>query len=155
MQDELFSVETIVAEIEISYTPNIKPSRRPKIKTPDEAYRLLIDTWDKSKIELVEQFKVILLTRAHGVLGICTLTSGTVTNTVADPKQVFSLALKANAVEIMLAHNHPSGSLLPSKSDEELTRKMKVAGQFLDLLVLDHIIVTTEGFYSFAKEGML
>ena len=155
MEDEIFSVETVVAEIEISYTPNIKPSKRPKIKEPEDAYRLLLATWDKSKIELVEQFKVILLTNSRGVLGICTLTSGTITHTLADPKQVFGLALKANAVEIMLAHNHPSGNLSPSKADHELTRKMKIAGQFLELKVINHFIISTEGFYSFAKEGFI
>src|SRR5882724_11253305 len=120
MENETFSEETIVAEIEIRYTPNIKPSQRPKIKTPEDAYRILMATWDKSKIELVEQFKVILLNRAWGVLGICTLTTGTIAGTIADPKQVFGVALKANATEIMLSHNHVSGSLCPSKADHEL-----------------------------------
>ena len=154
MEDEIIT-EMIVAEIEISYRPKIKPSQRPKIKKPEDAYRLLLQTWDKSKIELVEQFKVLLLNRDKRVLGICTLTSGTICGTIADPKQVFGVALKGNAVEIMIAHNHPSGSLRPSKNDEELTKRMIAAGYILELKLIDHIIVSVEGFYSFAQEGAL
>lgn len=155
MNKETNPVETVVAEIEISYRPTVKPSQRPKIAQPEDAYRLLIDTWDMTRIELVEQFKVMLLNRSKRVLGICTLTTGSATQTIADPKQVFSVALKANASEIIIAHNHPSGNLSPSKADYELTYKMKTVGDYLELRVVDHIIVTTEGFYSFAKEGIL
>lgn len=153
--EEQYSVDSIVTEIEISYKPNIKPSKRPKITKPEDAYQLLLDTWDITKIELVEQFKVMLLNRSKRVLGICTLTTGSVVGTIADPKQVFAVALKANASEIILAHNHPSGNLIPSKSDEDLTQKMKAAGMLLELKVIDHIIVTVEGFYSFAQEGTI
>ncbi len=155
MNDQSSSAEIIVAEIEISYTPNLKPSQRPKITSVEDAYQLLIDSWDKSKIELVEQFKVLLLNRANHVLGISMLTSGNITHTIADPKQVFALALKANAVQIILAHNHVAGSIIPSKADYELTYRMKTVGDFLELKVLDHIIVTVEGFYSFARAGIL
>ncbi len=152
MQEETFG---IVAEIELSYTPTIKPSDRPKITTQESAYRLLLKTWDENKIQLVEQFKVVLLNRAHRVLGICTVSSGNVTGTIADPKMIFAIALKANACSIIVAHNHPSGSTIPSVRDYELTRKIKDAGALLDVSVIDHIIVTTEGYYSFAMEGVL
>lgn len=155
MKTEGTSVETVVAEIEISYKPLIKPSLRPKLSSPEDAYRLLIDSWDMEKIELVEQFKVMLLNRAKRVLGICSLTTGSATGTIADPRLVFAIALKANASEIIIAHNHPSGNLMPSTADEKLTLKMKAAGELLDIPVIDHVIVSIEGFYSFAKEGLL
>jgi len=155
MNKETNSGEIVVAEIEIRYIPTVKPSKRPKIGLPEDAYRILIDSWDMAKIELVEQFKVMLLNRAKRVLGICTLTTGSVTGTIADPKQVFAVALKANACEIIIAHNHPSGNLIPSKADYQLTYKMKTVGDYLDLKVVDHIIVTAEGFYSFAQEGTI
>jgi DNA repair protein RadC len=155
MEKEQFLKEITVAEIVVTYKSIIKPSLRPKITGAESAYQLLVDTWDASKIELVEQFKVMLLNRAHRVLGICTLTSGCVTGTIADPKQVFSVALITNATHIILAHNHPSGSATPSRADVELTTRMKVAGELLELKVLDHLIVTTDGFYSFATEGTL
>jgi len=155
MKKETSSLQSIVSEIELSYMPQIKPSARPVIKGQDDVYQLLIDTWDKTKIELVEQFKIMLLNKCNRVLGICTLTTGTVSETFADPKQIFSVALKANATQIILAHNHPSGNLEPSSKDCDLTKKIKVAGELLDLKILDHIIVTTEGYYSFTKEGVL
>lgn len=155
MKEALHAVEMVVAEIEISYKPTVKPSQRPKIGTPKEVYQLLIDTWDMAKIELVEQFKVMLLNRGKRVLGVCTLTTGSVTGTIADPKQVFAVALKANASEVIIAHNHPSGNLMPSKADYELTYRMKTVGDYLELKVVDHIIVTVEGFYSFAQEGTI
>jgi DNA repair protein RadC len=74
---------------------------------------------------------------------------------VADPKVIFQVALKANACSMILTHNHPSGNLQPSESDIRLTRKLKDAGLLLDLPVLDHLIVSSEGFYSFADEGLL
>jgi DNA repair protein RadC len=68
---------------------------------------------------------------------------------------VFMAALKANACGLIICHNHPSGNLNPSRADEEITRKIKNAGDFLDLHLLDHIILSSEGFYSFADEGLI
>lgn len=155
MEKELCSLNSMVAEIEISYIPKIKPSARPLITGQVDTYQLFIDTWDKTKIELLEQFKVMLLNRGNRVLGICTLTTGTVSGTFADPRQIFAVALKANATAIIIAHNHPSGNLVPSTGDYDVTRNIKAAGKFLDIKVLDHLIITVEGFYSFASEGVL
>jgi DNA repair protein RadC len=74
---------------------------------------------------------------------------------VADPKIIYQIALKANACSIILAHNHPPGNINPSEADIQLTRKMVECGKFLDLPVLDHLILTSEGFYSFADEGLI
>ena len=92
---------------------------------------------------------------AQKVLGIYELSTGGVAGTVADLKLVFTAALKANACNIILSHNHPSGNLKPSRVDEELTKKIKEAGTYFDVKVLDHIVVTGEGYYSFADEGVL
>ena len=83
------------------------------------------------------------------------MSSGGITGTVADPRLILAAALKVAACSIMLAHNHPSTSLKPSKADEELTSKIKYAAQFHDIKVLDHVIVSSEGYYSFADEGVL
>lgn len=84
------------------------------------------------------------------------LSTGGVSGTVADPKLVFVAALKVNASNIILCHNHPSGNLKPSKADEQLTLKLKEAGKNLNLPVIDHIIITADsGYYSFADEGLL
>lgn len=97
----------------------------------------------------------MFLNRANKVLGILEASSGGISGTVADPRLVFVAALKANASNIIISHNHPSGNLNPSKADEELTQKIKQAGQLLDIKLFDHIIVTSEGYYSFADEGLM
>ncbi|HUZ58369.1 MAG TPA: JAB domain-containing protein [Hanamia sp.] len=153
-QMNLFSLN-MVAEVELVYKSKVKPSERPLVKSAKECYELLRVTWDENKIEFVEQFKVVLLNRAQRVSGIYELSTGGVTGTVADPKLIFMAALKANACNIILSHNHPSGNLKPSRADEELTKRIATAGIYLDIKVIDHIIVTNEGYYSFADEGLI
>jgi DNA repair protein RadC len=144
-----------VAEIQLTYKSNVKPSLRPKVTGSKDAYDVLLENWDGSKIELVEQFKVMLMNRANKVLGIFELSTGGVSGTVADPKIIFVAALKGGASGIIVAHNHPSGNLTASQSDIDLTRKLKEAGKFLEIQLLDHVIVTTEGYFSFADEGLI
>lgn len=144
-----------IAEVELIYRSKVKASERPHISTSKEAAQLLQKTWDQNKIDFVEQFKVLFLNRANKVLGILEVSSGGVTGTVADPKLIYVAALKANATAIIISHNHPSGNLKPSKADEELTQKIKYAGSFLDIRLLDHVIITSESYYSFADEGMI
>jgi DNA repair protein RadC len=146
---------TKVSEIELIYRSKVKASERPRIRDSQEAYALLMFHWDLNKIELLEEFKVIFLNQANKVLGIFNVSSGGITGTVADPRLIFSAALKASACNIMLAHSHPSGNLIPSRADEELTNKLKNAGQFLDIRVLDHLIVTKDQYFSFADEGLI
>ena len=149
------SILNMAAEVELVYKNKVKPSERPLVKSSKECYQLLLQTWDENKIEFIEQFKVVLMNRAQRVLGIYELSTGGVTGTVADPKLVFTAALKANACNIILSHNHPSGNLKPTRPDEELTKKIATAGMYLDIKVIDHIIVTSEGYYSFADDGLL
>ena len=144
-----------VTEIRLSYVTKVKASERREITSSQDCYHILLDCWTRSSIEFVEEFKVLLLNRANKVLGIVPISKGGVAGTVADPKLIFAAALKANASSVILAHNHPSGNLKPSQGDIQLTQKIKEGGKFLDLPVLDHLIITTEGYYSFADEGIL
>jgi DNA repair protein RadC len=144
-----------VAEIELSYRSKVKASLRPKISASKDAYEILKQYWDESKIEFIEQFQVLLLNRANKVIGIYKVSSGTTVGTVADPKSVFVAALKTNACAVILAHNHPSGNLTPSQPDIDLTKKLVAAGKILDIQVLDHIILTSESYYSFSDEGLI
>lgn len=142
-----------IAEIELVYRTNVKASQRPLVTSSGEVYQILRQCWDENKIEFVEQFKVLLLNRAGRALGIFEVSTGGVSGTVADPKLIFSAALKANASSLILAHNHPSGNTAPSVADRALTKKIKEAGEVLEIAVLDHVIVTTEGYRSLADEG--
>ena len=145
-----------VAEIELIYKSKVKASQRPTVTTSQDAFKLFKQNWDENKIEFIEQFKVLFLNRSNKVLAIFELSTGGVTGTVADPKLVFAAALKLNACNIILCHNHPSGSLKPSQADEALTRKIKEAGRYLDFPVIDHLIISGENnYYSFADEGLL
>lgn len=148
-------VLTQVAEVELIYKSNVKASQRPQIKKSKDAYEILIANWDENKIELVEEFKILLLNRNNKVLGIYEVSSGGITGTVADPRLIFAAALKATACAIILCHSHPSGNLKPSRPDDELTAKIKEGGRYLDIQVLDHLIISKEGFYSYTDEGML
>ncbi|HVZ55470.1 MAG TPA: JAB domain-containing protein [Chitinophagaceae bacterium] len=144
-----------VSEIELIYRSRVKASDRPSVESAREAAELLTSLWDEDKIDFVEQFKVLLLNRANKVLGIVEISQGGVSGTIADPKLIFTAALKANASCLILTHNHPSGNVKPSRSDEEMTRRIKEACTLMDFSLLDHIIISREGYYSFADEGML
>ena len=102
-----------------------------------------------------EEFWVLLLDRSNKVIGRAKISQGGVSGTVADPKIIFKKAIEHLASSIILCHNHPSGNLSPSESDIKLTKKLKNAGNDLDIPVLDHLIVTEAGYYSFADENML
>jgi DNA repair protein RadC len=144
-----------IAEVELIYSTKVKPSNRVKISSSKDAYEILNKTWNVNTIELREEMKVILLNNSHKVLGIYNVSHGGITGTVADPKLIFAAALKANATGVILAHNHPSGNSQPSQADIGLTRKCKEIGELFDIKILDHMIMTTEGYYSFADEGMM
>lgn len=102
-----------------------------------------------------EVFAVLFLNRANKILHFEIVSSGGLTGTVADPRIILKKALETGATSIVLSHNHPSGSLKPSRADEELTQKIKQAALYLDIRVLDHIIVSDEGYFSFADEGLI
>jgi len=102
-----------------------------------------------------EVFAVVFLNQANKINHFEIVSKGGITGTVADPRVILKKALQEDAVSIVLCHNHPSGSLRPSRADEALTLKIKEAAGFFDIKVLDHIIVSNEGFYSFADEGIL
>jgi DNA repair protein RadC len=102
-----------------------------------------------------EVFAVLFLNQANKINHFEIVSRGGITGTVADPRIILKKALEHDATSIVLSHNHPSGSLKPSKADEVLTQKIKLAAQYFDIKVIDHIIVSEEGFYSFADEGLL
>ncbi len=102
-----------------------------------------------------EVFAVLFLNRANKILHFEIVSSGGLTGTVADPRIILKKALETGATSIVLSHNHPSGSLRPSRADEDLTQKIKQAAMYLDIRVLDHIIVSDEGYFSFADEGLI
>jgi DNA repair protein RadC len=102
-----------------------------------------------------EVFAVLFLNRANKINHFEIVSEGGITGTVADPRIILKKALEENAVSLILCHNHPSGSLKPSNADLELTKKIKEAAKFFDIKVIDHLIVSDAGYYSFSDEGIL
>ncbi len=144
-----------VAEVELVYKTKVKASERPVIKSSKDCYETFLKVWNDDTMELQESFKVLLLNRANRVTGVYEMSSGGITGTVADPRLILAAAIKSASVGIILGHNHPSGNLKPSQADQELTFKIKEAGKYLDIKVLDHIIISSEGYFSFADEALL
>lgn len=107
------------------------------------------------KDHLHEVFAVVFLNQANKINHTEIISKGGITGTVADPRVILKKALDENATAIILCHNHPSGNLQPSRADEQLTQKIREAAQYFDIKLLDHIIVSEEGYYSFADEGKL
>lgn len=143
------------SEIQIRYKNKVPYADRIKIRQPQDAYQTIMHSWDENKIELVEQFKILLLDRGNNCLGFSEISTGGVSGSVADPKIIFSTLLQAKASAVILFHNHPSGNLEPSKADLELTEKLCKAGKILDISVLDHQIVSPYGYYSFVEKGIM
>lgn len=143
---------TIVASLELGIRKNIATAKKLNVKQSS-------DVADFLKAELghkqMETFVVLYLNRANNIIQQEVISKGGITGTVADPRIILKKALDHHAVSIILCHNHPSGNLKPSKADEMLTNKIKSAAAFLDIQVMDHIIVSEEGYYSFADEGLL
>jgi DNA repair protein RadC len=102
-----------------------------------------------------EHFWIICLANNNRIKMVELISLGTVNCTLVDPMEVFSFALQNRAVKIILSHNHPSGELIPSAADKDLTEKMLAIGKFINVPVIDHLIITETSFYSFADEGLI
>lgn len=144
-----------IAKVELVYKTHGDLTSRPRITDSSMAYDVLMGEWDMNKIELIEDFMILLVNRAHYCLGVSQISSGGRTGTVADAAIIFATALTANACNIVLAHNHPSGNLQPSAADIYVTQELVKAGKTLGIHVLDHLIVTPKSYYSFGDEGLM
>lgn len=148
-------IPTEVPEVFLKYTSGLQLSKAKQIRSSKEVYKLFLQTWDMELIEFVEEVKILLLNQSNKVLGFYKVSSGGRTGTFADPKLVFAAALKAGATSIILCHNHPSGNTIPSEQDYLLTQKIKYAGALLEIELIDHLIITKGGYYSFKDLGRL
>lgn len=147
---------TGVSEVILTYKTKVNPKDRSKVTSSRDAYKLLFDSWNKNTFEHVEEFKLLLLNRSNAVLGILSVSKGGISGTVTDIRLIFQGALKTNASGIIICHKHPSGNTFPSESDRKITQKIKEAGNLMDIQLLDHImIMSIEGYYSFADDGVL
>lgn len=145
-----------LAEVKITYSSKIKPADRYKITNSNAVNEYLSHVYDRDTMEHHESFYVILLNSANRVLGHALIGVGGITGTVADIRVIMQNALLSNAVGIIMSHNHPSGNLLPSEADRNLTKQVKEACKIMGISLLDHLIVSPFGdYYSFSEEGAL
>ena len=142
-----------VAEINVSYSTN--QTEKIKLTNCRQTFEFILSQWNTDIIEFQEECKVILLNRANCVLGIYELSKGGTSGTIVDIKIVLGIALKCNASGIILVHNHPSGSLMPSEADRKITRRLKDACDLLDIPLIDHFIISRISFFSFAQDGFM
>lgn len=124
-----------------------------QIRSSDTIAKILRQSWEN--LNYKESFKIILLSRSNKIIGMETIATGGSSACVVDAKILFQSALMGNASALILAHNHPSGNLRPSSADISLTKKIADGGKILDIMVLDHLIMTEDGYYSFADNGMI
>jgi DNA repair protein RadC len=151
----MHKIQTQTAEICVSYRPAI--TNKPIILSPLDAYHLFIEFFPVETIQLQERFVILYLNKANRALGIYPLSVGGMSGTLVDVRLILSIGLKIAASFMMLAHNHPSGNLQPSRQDIELTNKIKEAGKLVEIILLDHLIISAvkRDYYSMANEGFL
>lgn len=141
------------ARISITYNSRILNNK--SIKTHDDAYKMIISVWDKELINVQEQVMAFFLNGRNKLIGYRLISTGTSNKSLVDVKLLISLALHTMASAVIIAHNHPSGSLQASENDREITRKIKDVLELIDVKLIDHFIISDSGHYSFAEEGEL
>lgn len=146
---ELFEI----SEVTISYKSLRNLQTCKKITSSIDAFeigRAIL----KDVIEYKEFFYIILLNNSNKVLGVSKISEGTITGTLVDVRLVFQALLKSHATSFICFHNHPSGTTTPSEADKQITKKLRDAGELLDIKLLDHLIITPLNYTSFADESI-
>lgn len=143
-----------VCELSVSYrraaTKRIKVSSASEVVAFAREYFFTPDV-----IEYVEKFYVLFIDRSNQIYAWKQMSEGGMSGTVADPRIIFQTALLCHSTSIIILHNHPSGNVQPSAADIQLTKKLSDGGKLLEINVIDHILITSEQFYSFVEEGLL
>jgi DNA repair protein RadC len=149
-----------LAELKVTYRRGRRRDARQAempwvVNSATRAEEYVRTIWDEDTIDLREEFLVVCLTASLGVLGWVRLHTGGLDHSPADPRLVFAVALQTASAAILVAHNHPSGSLEPSEQDIQLTRRLAQGAKLLGLRFLDHVIVTRTGHFSFETAGLV
>ena len=141
-------------EIQLHYKRQLFDTM-PHLSSVEESQRYLREIIDLERIDLVEFFWVMYLTNSNRLIAVAEIGVGSTNLVAVSVKTIFQKALLINAVGIIVAHNHPSGSLRASEADIAMTKKIKSAAKIFEMALVDHLIITSEGFLSFAQEGLL
>lgn len=147
------NMDYYVGEVKLSYHKKSLETRY--VRNAEEAYTILRSTYSDEDIEYRESFKVLFMNQNFKVLGWTTISDGGITETPADVRMILQAALLCNATCITVCHNHPSGSLIPSRDDDRLTEKIKQACEIMRIHLVDHLILTATSYYSYRGKGRL
>lgn len=147
--------EVEIPELQVSYNRSSGKFLSGAMSSSFDVAAFIRSTIGLNEVELQEQFIVLYLSQSNHVIGYYKHSKGSINATVADIRIILGTALKCAGISMIVAHNHPSGNLRPSKADEELTRKLKESAALMDIKLLDHLIITKESYLSFADEGLL
>jgi DNA repair protein RadC len=141
--------------IQVRFDKKVKKSELKVLTSVDEVVSTLRQVFNVDTFYWTEEFILLCLNKRNALVGFYKVSSGGMGGTIADPRVIFTTALNCMATNIIIAHNHPSGSLQTSNADDSITKKIKESGEILDIQLLDHIILTDEGYYSYMEEGKL
>lgn len=142
-------------KISVSFDKILKKSELMKITSSRDAYEIFKRVFNADTFDWCEEVVMLCVNNSNKVVGFYKISSGGMTGTVIDVRMIFTTALQCLATSIIIAHNHPSGTLIPSEADKAITKKIKEAGRFLDINILDHLIITDESYFSFGDDGIL
>jgi DNA repair protein RadC len=142
-------------EWQMKYSHKVPSTEMFQVTYSADFANIIKECYDENTVGYQEEFLLFCLNRSNKVVGFFSVSKGGITGTVADPRIIIKAALDCAATAIVLSHNHPSGSLKPSQADQDLTWKIKEAARYFDIQVLDHVIISDAGYYSFADEGLL
>lgn len=144
-----------LGEFNVEYIYHSNLNNRPNVKSSQDAYEIVKQVFDMKKIGLQEQIVVLYLNNNNTVIGSCNLSSGSLTSVVVDLRLILASALKLMAVSVVISHNHPSGKMIGSEQDKQLTKKLNTALEQCDIKLLDHIIVSPfDEYLSLKDEGI-
>jgi len=152
---ERWAVNPQLDEVELVYRTSASNANKPQLSSPEEVSDYLRSIWNQDHIELQEEFYVLLFNNAMRVLGWSKISSGGRTATIVDVSYIVQLAVLSNASSVIIAHNHPSGTLKPSTADINLTKRIQNALQILSITLKDHIILSRQGYYSFLDHNRM
>jgi DNA repair protein RadC len=150
---EIAGKHNLVGEVQLVYKRKRKDIESPVLDTQEAVYDFLMKIWNQKTIELREEFVVLLLNTSKRCIGYSVMGVGTVKAVLCERSHIVSLALLANASAVIIAHNHPSGSLRPSKNDALMSSYVKTALYYHDIPLLDHLVVTRKGFASCTRNA--
>lgn len=144
-----------VPEVQVVFPYHLNPEERIKVSSIFEALPIIRSAWDVNKIDVVEQVRVLYLDDKLRCMGQALLATGYKDSCELNRRMIFASAMKADASFIILAHNHPSGKAIPSTADIRLTQQLVEDGKFVDVGLIDHVILTRTNHFSFRDEGLI